>query len=268
MNKHGAKSKHIVKKSMHIASYMKTNINTRQLPLRKLILWKHDIEKWIIIPYDMHELQNAIIQLKNDKETGTDGIPGEIYKTIHKIITSFILQIMNNIAQGEPTPTQWAEGAIIIIHIRKKDDKKECANYRPIRLTQIIYKIWPKLQTNRLACILHIRTSNAQYGYKNGLSTIDAIAIIRIEHAIKTGLDNNISIVLMDLTKAFDSVSRTILWAALYKSGIPIKVTPHIMHGHQNTTLRCKDNGKYGAPVNNNVGVSQGSAPSAILFII
>ena len=118
---------------------------------------------------------------------------------------------------------------------------------------------------NRLAKIIHLMTTSTQYGYKSGLSTIGAI--IKLEHAIQTGPDSA-NIVLMGLSKAFGSVNRRILWETLYKTGLPIPTIKHIMHGHQSTTPRCNDNGTYGTPVINNVGVFQGSALSALLFII
>ena len=72
----------------------------------------------------------------------------------------------------------------------------------------------------------------------------------------------------MDLTKAFDKVNRTILWTTLYKKGLPIDMITHIRRGHQNTTLMPKTKGKYGEETTNNVGIFQGSAISALLFII
>ena len=72
----------------------------------------------------------------------------------------------------------------------------------------------------------------------------------------------------MDLSKAFDAVNRTILRTSLYKAGIPIQTILHIRRGHTNTTLQSKYNKQYGGEINNNIGVSQGSAASALLFII
>jgi len=54
-------------------------------------------------------------------------------------------------------------------------DIQECAAYRPICLAQIAYKIWPSLITHRIAKIMHIVTSNKQYGYKSKISTVGAI---------------------------------------------------------------------------------------------
>ena len=153
---------------------------------------------------------------------GTDGIPGEAYKTLKTIITSFTLELMNNTTAGQPMPDSWEIGAIT--HIRKKNATQECTNYRTICLTQIIYKIWPKLQANRIARILHFLTSINQFGYKNGLSTIDAI--MKIEQAIQAGTPTT-KIILMDLSKAFDCVNRNTLRATLYKAGLPIRNSKH-----------------------------------------
>ena len=51
------------------------------------------------------------------------------------------------------------------------------------------------------------------------------------------------------------------------QKGLPISTIKHIGQGHQNTTLRSKDNANYGPTVMNNVGLPQGSELSALLFI-
>lgn len=91
-----------------------------------------------------------------------DGIPGDAYQVLGGILTKFILELMNNITAGQPMPGNWKIGAMT--HIRKKLSTRECANYRPIFLTQIIYKIWNKLQTTRLARILRLLTPKNQIG--------------------------------------------------------------------------------------------------------
>ena len=46
--------------------------------------------------------------------------------------------------------------------------------------------------------------------------------------------------VLMDLTKAFGAVNHTLLWAALYKTGIPNESILQLRQEHQNPTLQFK----------------------------
>ena len=142
----------------------------------------------------------------------------------------------------------------------QKENIQECSNYRPICITQIIYKIWANVHTNRLARTLNIATSIAKFGYASELITIHAI--VKIARAIKTGPDST-SIVVVDPPKAFDCVRRQLLWAALRRAGLPITTMQRVKQGHRHTVLRCKENGTYGRPVEKkNVGVFQGPALS------
>ena len=72
----------------------------------------------------------------------------------------------------------------------------------------------------------------------------------------------------MDPPKAFGAINRTLLWTTLYKKGIPEETIRHIRRGHHGTRLAPKYRGRYGEAKANNVGVSQGSAISALLFVI
>ena len=120
------------------------------------------------------------------------------------------------------------------------------------------------LLTRRLAKILHLLTGTNQYGYKQGLSTIDAL--YKIENYIQES-NKEAQILLMDLPKAFGAINRTQLCTTLYKRTTPRKHHPNTK-GHQQTMLRAKHQGKYGQPQLNNKGVFQGSAISSLLFII
>ena len=75
------------------------------------------------------------------------------------------------------------------------------------------------------------------------------------------------NILLMVLIKSFGAVNRTILRAELYKEGIPVQTILHIRRGRNRTTLQAQYNKQYGEKVNN-IGSSQGSATSALLFVI
>jgi len=184
----------------------------------------------------MTEIKNLPLK----KAHGNDGIPGEAYKAAKKWAVKPITKVMNLIKEGRTVPAKWMEGTIVYIY-KNKGDASECKNYRPICLTQIIYKIWSGLITRKLTKITHIITSNNQYGYKEGVSTIDAI--IKVEQYIKR-TDRRAKILLMGLSKAFGAINRTILWATLYKKGTPEEMTRHIRRGHQGTTLAPKYKGK------------------------
>ena len=66
----------------------------------------------------------------------------------------------------------------------------------------------PTIKTRQ---ILPIVTGDDQYGYKEGLSTIDAI--VGIENYARTSNEIR-QIILLDIKKAFGAVSRTALWTS------------------------------------------------------
>ena len=61
----------------------------------------------------------------------------------------------------------------------------------------------------------------------------------------------------MDLSKAFATINRTLLWATLYKKGLPEEMINHIRRGHVGARLAPKYKGRYGKLSENNIGVFQ-----------
>ena len=75
-------------------------------------------------------------------------------------------------------------------------------------------------------------------------------------------------VLLMDLTKAFDTANRTMLWETLYTKGLTIDQILHKGRGHRKPQLMIERQFRYGPLVGNNIGVFRGSAISDVLFII
>jgi len=68
---------------------------------------------------------------------------------------------------------------------------------------------------------------------------------VKIEQFIDQG-EGKQNVLLMDLSKAFGDVNRTILWNTLYKQGVPIQTILNIKRGHNKTILQAKHNKQYG----------------------
>ena len=114
-----------------------------------------------------------------------------------------------------------------------------------------IYKLCPGLMARRLAKIAHVLTRSNQFGYKEGISTIDAIRKIAryIVHA-----NRDAGALRMGLSKAFDTINRAPLWMTLRKKGLRIEKIKHRRRGHQETQLSPKYAGKYGEQSENDIG--------------
>ena len=149
---------------------------------------------------------------------------------------------MNQVKEGRPIPQEWANGAIVYIY-KNKGGQGEFGNYRPICRTKIIYKIWSGLFKIKLTKITHILISNNRYGYKEGISTIDAL--INAEQYIELE-ERNAKILLMGLSKALGAIKRTLLWTTLYQKEQTGEMIKRIRRGHQGTGLSPKYKGNMG----------------------
>ena len=107
-------------------------------------------------------------------------------------------------------------------------------------------------------------TRETQTAYKTGRSTLGILSLIQnqIQH------EDTKQLLLLDLSKAFDSINRNILWAILYGKGVPWNLIKQIRSGHKANKLCPKYNGVIGPQMYNNKGVFQGSPISAMRFII
>ena len=118
----------------------------------------------------------------------------------------------------------WQEGAVpqdtrdskIITLYKNKGERNGCNNYRGISLLSIVGKVFARVILIRLQKKLAERIyPESQCGFRAELSTIDMVFSLRQLQEY---------IAFIDLTKAFDLVSRDGLFKVLPKIGCPPKL--------------------------------------------
>lgn len=140
-------------------------------------------------------------------------------------------------------PTNWSLGAITSLH--KKGDITDPNNYRGITVGHVLGKIYAKIYVNaRLSAWLaeHGRRAVGQAGFRPGHQTVDNCFILRaiIERAQTRGVRRaKLYICAVDFGKAFDSVARDKLWAALRRAG----VGGYMLRTIQSMRRRCAEKG-------------------------
>ena len=133
---------------------------------------------------------------------------GEIKR---KVIAFYLTVIINTSIATNTYPDLWKISHVIPIH--KSGDEDEVGNFRPISLLPVLSKILEKIIANQLSTYLESNylLSNTQHGFRPKLST--ETALLKLSDKIYNNMENKKMslLLLLDLSKAFDSVNHEIL---------------------------------------------------------
>ena len=154
-----------------------------------------------------------------------------------------------------------------VVPVFKSGDVENIGNYRPISLLPIISKILEKIVANQLISFLETNKLlvNNQHGFRPNLST--ETALLTVTNKIYENIENKkISLLLLlDLSKAFDSVHHQILLDKCTKLSIDnfwfdSYLKDRIQSVRIGTVLS--------SPTKISFGVPQGSILGPLLFLI
>ena len=102
-----------------------------------------------VVPFSKEELVVAIKKLKNNKCKDTSGVVGEMFKHAGPQLREILLDLYNEVLKGSETPPQkWKESVVRVLY--KSGPSNAAANYRPITIIQLLYKLFAILLLNRI----------------------------------------------------------------------------------------------------------------------
>lgn len=128
-----------------------------------------------------------------------------------------------------------------------------------------------------MAKVLHQRLINnitesmlpeSQCGFRKNRSTIDIIFTARQLQEKCREQHQNMFMAFVDLSKAFDTVQRELLWDILLRFGCPDKFVNILRQFHDGMTARVTIGGQESEPFPVRTGVRQGCVLAPVLFNI
>ena len=212
------------------------------------------------------EVKEAILNMRNNRSPGSDGLTPEFYKHFFDdIINPYLNMIEETAVHGELAESM--KEAILAL-IFKKGDRHLLKNYRPISLTNYDYKILAYVLARRMQKVIKSIVNEDQSGYIKG--RFIGCNIRTIEDIIDYTENYNLmgSVICLDFEKAFDSVNWYFMLSALQKFNFGDIFIKWIKILYNKPSIRCKNNGWISESFRAERGIRQGCPVSALLFLL
>lgn len=166
------------------------------------------------------EIRNALFSIHPDKAPGPDGFSAGFFKINWKIVGPAIIEEITSFFRDGVWPQ-----SINHTHLRlipKISAPKTRADYRPIALCNVFYKIISKLITKRLQPVLEHIISENQSAFIRGRAITDNIMITHetLHFLKRSGATKHCSMaVKTDMSKAYDRLEWNFIEAVLHRFG-------------------------------------------------
>ncbi|CAF4074483.1 unnamed protein product [Adineta steineri] len=226
-------------------------------------LSKVEEERQNAVP-SIEEIRKALGQMKSKKAPGHDEITADILKAGGEPICRWLYEIFAEVWNKEEMVEDWS--VAILIRLFKKGDKQLCDNYRGISLLSVISKLFSRIILNRIQQLIDNQLLEAQSGFRPNRSTIDHIFILKMIMERRKEFNKPLFLCFIDITKAYDSVNRNLLWKVCRKYGISEKLVNLLKMLYKNSKAKVRIEGEVSDSFLIETGVLQGGIPSPILF--
>jgi hypothetical protein len=199
---------------------------------------------------------------------GCDGLRPEHLKSIcrdNDLFHSYVVKYVTEFWETCRVPATWE--ICETTSIFKKGNATDPGNYRFIMKLVVGEKLILAIIGNRLHELIESFGTEyeSQCGFRGKVGCIDALFALRVslrkrkEHGLATW------VAFIDLVKAFDTISRDILWEILNKLGCPTRFTHRIKQLHETVIIQLRKGDKAVRALSH-AGVRQGDIIGPPLF--
>jgi sorting nexin-29 len=155
----------------------------------------------------------------------------------------------------------------IICPLHKRGDQLECANYRGIALLNVTYKVFSNILYARLLLCVESKLGHYKEGFlrKKKIEDTSEFCIAKIFWKKIKEFRISIYLLFIDFKRAYDSIDRKKMYAAMNGINIPQKLI-RLVKMMSNIKSQIKIQLKLSAPFIIHKSIQQGDALAQLLF--
>ena len=210
----------------------------------------------------------TIASLKNKLSCGNDGLSNKFLKLVNNSICIPLSLIINKTLSTGEIPKLWKNA---IVHpLYKSGAHNLLTNYRPISLLPTMSKVMEKIvhQQTYNYFVDNNMYSDKQFGFRANHGCIDCVNKFVYDVTRGLSMKNPTMVTFIDTSKAFDTISRSILIDKLRHYGMTENALSWFRNYFQDRTQKVKLNDSCSNNVSLDYGVGQGSVLGPLVFSI
>jgi hypothetical protein len=175
-----------------------------------------------------------------------------------------VYQCISNCAA---VPAEWRSALLVPIY-KGKGDLSDMASYRPLSMPTVACRVWSSLINRKLMQATEDILPDVMFGFRPGRSCSDPLFIIRhVADMRKAKLGDKFAVAFMDLSGAYDSINRELLFEKLAKKvGLADHTLGTLRDLYTGTSCIVKCEQGHSQPFMVKCGLRQGCPLSTTLF--
>jgi hypothetical protein len=210
----------------------------------------------------------AVIQSRDDLSScGPDGISNQILKAAGAEGMKFMKLLIEPCIRTKRIPESWKDARTVLLY--KKGDRNDISNWRPISITNCIYRIFTCLLTRAMQAQNEEKQlfAASQKGFikrTNGCTEHGIILNELFHDACRHR--KNLIVTAIDFTNAFGSVPHDLIMSTLRQRNLPEWVQGIVSAMYTGSSSTIEVSGNRTRKIGWNRGVKQGCPLSPLLF--
>ena len=187
------------------------------------------------------EVRKQLILMKKNKAADETGVVAELLREGGDDLMEHLANIFTEVLKpGADVPTSWCSSAIKVLY--KKGNPKDPANYCPVCIIPILYKLFSRIICERIKGILLSEQADDQAGFRPGFGCEDHLFTMTIIAEKCAEFNIPLWVAAIDFSKAFDSINHRSIFEALEAHNVPMAYINALsrLYKEQRASVRCE----------------------------